>query len=320
LWDWNTNTEIRAFMGHNDWVMAAAFAPDGTTAASACGSGDPLIRLWNVRTGKELRSFEAQERADNSAILSIAYSPDGRMLASAGFGETIHLWEVATGKERCRFHGQDYRISRLAFSPGGRVLASVGDDGTVVFWDVTGRQLDPRPRHPLLTHQEWESCWNDLAKPDGQRAYRALQALVADSEQTIAKFGQRIRPVNEADANQTARLIRELDSDDFALRIKADAELAILGESARLALEQALQRKPSLDVSRRICALLDQLEPEHSPDQLRLLRAVEAVEQMRIPKSRELLASWSLGIPTARLTREAKASLRRLDPRKPFGR
>lgn len=185
---------------------------------------------------------------------------------------------------------------------------------------MTGRQLYSQPRHRLLTHQEWENCWNDLAKPDGQQAYRALQALVADSEQTIAMFGQRIRPVNEADANQTARLIRELDSDDFALRIKADAELAILGESARLALEQALQRKPSLEVSRRIGALLDQLEPEHSPDQLRLLRAVEAVEQLQIPKSRELLASWSIGIPTARLTREAKASLRRLDPRKPFGR
>ena len=320
LWDWNTNTEIRAFKGHNDWVMAVAFAPDGTTAASACGSNDPFIRLWNVKTGKELRSFEAHKPAGNTAIVSIAYSPDGRMLASAGFGETIHLWEVATGKERCRFHGQDYRISRLTFSQDGRVLASIGDDSTALFWDATGRQLYSRPRYQLLTRQEWESCWNDLAKPDGQQAYRALQALVADSEQTIAQFKRRIRPVNEADAKQTARLIRELDSDDFAVRSKANEELAKLGESVRLALEQTLQRKPSLEVSRRIGALLDQLEPDHSPGQLRLLRAVEAVEQIRIPIARQLLASWTTGIPTARLTREAKASLQRLDLRKPFGR
>ncbi|HLN26171.1 MAG TPA: sigma-70 family RNA polymerase sigma factor [Gemmataceae bacterium] len=320
LWDWNTNTEIRAFKDHNDWVMAVAFAPDGTTAASACGSNDPLIRLWNVKTGKELRSFEAHEPAGNTAIVSIAYSPDGRMLASAGFGETVHLWEVATGKERCRFHGQDYRISRLTFSQDGSVLASIGDDSTALFWDATGRQLYSRPRYQLLTRQEWESRWNDLAKPDGQQAYRALQALVADSEQTIAQFKQRIRPVNEADAKQTARLIRELDSDDFAVRTKANEELAKLGESVRLALEQTLQRKPSLEVSRRIVALLDQLEPEHSPGQLRLLRAVEAVEQIRIPTARQLLASWSMGIPTARLTREARDSLQRLDLRKPFGR
>jgi hypothetical protein len=73
-----------------------------------------------------------------------------------------------------------------------------------------------------------------------------------------------------------------------------------------------LKEKPSLEVRQRIGRLLEQLEPEHSPPQLRLLRVVEAVEQMRTPKARQLLETWSKGIPTARLTREAKASLKRL--------
>jgi RNA polymerase sigma factor (sigma-70 family) len=312
LWDWNAGKEIRAFTDHTGWVMAVAFAPNGRTAASAGDSNDLFIRLWDVKTGKELRRFEGHEPGLNTAIRSIAFSPDGRMLASAGFGETIHLWEIATGKERCHFQGQEHRIEKVAFSPDGRVLASVGAGGTVLLWDATGQRLDGRLSRQRLTREEWGICWRELADRDAGRAYRALQALVADPEQSVTRLKEHVRAVMAADAKQTARLIRELDSDDFAVRTKAEEELAKQGESVRTALEQTLKEKPSLEVRQRIGRLLEQLEPEHSPPQLRLLRVVEAVEQMRTPKARQLLETWSKGIPTARLTREAKASLKRL--------
>lgn len=114
------------------------------------------------------------------------------------------------------------------------------------------------------------------------------------------------------DAKRTARLIRELDSDDFAVRTKAEEELTKQGESVRAALETSLMEKPSLEARHRIEQLLEQLDPEHSPTQLRLLRAVEAIEQIGTPKARQLLATWSEGVSTARLTREAKAALARL--------
>src|SRR5579883_2324935 len=195
FWDWSSGRELRVLAGHTDWVMAVDFSPDGQTLASAAGSGDKFIRLWDVKTGKELRRFEAQEPGLNTAIYSLAFSPDGRMIASAGFGGTIHLWEVATGKERCCFRGHDHRIAKVVFSPDGRLLASTGDDSTVLFWDVTGRHLDTQ-RHPQrLTRPEWEDCWRDLADSDAQRAYRALHALVADPEQSVTRFKQRIGAV-----------------------------------------------------------------------------------------------------------------------------
>jgi WD40 repeat protein len=320
FWDWNSGRELRVLKGHTDWVMAVDFAPDGQTLASAAGSGDKFIRLWDVKTGKELRRFGAQEPGLNTAIHSLAFSPDGRTIASAGFGGAIHLWEVATGKERCCFRGHDYRIANVAFSPDGRLLASTGDDGTVLFWDATGRHLDGLPSRQRLTRQLWETCWRDLADPDAHRAYRALQALATDPERSLARLQELVQAVPAADAQQTARLIRDLDSEDFAVRTKAGRELVKQGESVRSALEQTLKEMPSPEVRRRIGQLLEQLELEHSPSQLRLLRAVEAVEQMRTPEARRLLQLWSKGAPTARLTREAKESLRRLDSRNPVGR
>jgi hypothetical protein len=154
-----------------------------------------------------------------------------------------------------------------------------------------------------------------LADSDARQAYRALQALVADPEQSVVRLREQVHAAPAADARQTAQRIRELDSDDFAVREKAVDELAKQGDAVRAPLEQALQANPSLEVRRRIERLLEEMEPGHSLQELRLLRAVEAVEQMRTVEARRLLESWSRGPLTARLTREAKESLGRLDSR-----
>jgi WD40 repeat protein len=308
LWDWKTGKQLSVFEGHDGWVMAIAFSPDGQTAASADGHQEhPTIRLWDVASGRELRRFEGYDRP----IHSIAFSPDGRTIASSGWGQTVCLWEVASGAERCRFQGQEHLVNSVAFSPVAPVIASGGADSTIVLWDATGRLLEGRSRRQNLSRDERETCWRELASRDARRAYRALQAFVADAEPSIPLFRERIPPVAEADAKQTARLIRELDSEDFAVRTKAESELAKQGESVQTALEQTLEEKPSLEVRRRIVALLEQLDPQHSPEQLRRLRAVEAVEQMWTAEARRLLETWSAGLPAARLTCEAKAALER---------
>ena len=79
----------------------------------------------------------------------MAFSPDGRHLASAGFDFTVRVWDATTGKEVQALKGHDWPIHGVAFSPDGRHLASCSADSTVRVWDwTTGQELRVlEPRH-----------------------------------------------------------------------------------------------------------------------------------------------------------------------------
>ncbi|HYV35552.1 MAG TPA: PQQ-binding-like beta-propeller repeat protein, partial [Gemmataceae bacterium] len=141
-----TGKQLHVLDGHlNGWSASIAFAPDGKTLATA----DKQIRIWNAATGKLLRSFPP----DFKALVKIAFSPDGRMLAAGGTDLIIHVFEVNTGKERLSLKGHEPRLRYgspvaslpipVAFSPDGKTLVSSGPDETVRFWDAsTGKQVD----------------------------------------------------------------------------------------------------------------------------------------------------------------------------------
>lgn len=134
--------------GHTDSVFAVAFSPDGTILAS--GSFDKTIKLWDVATGKEIRTLTGHTKE----VVSIAFSPDGKRLASAAsqyFGNPeptpgeVKTWDTATGLDLRVFEGHWWPTYGVAFSPdGSRVLAAggVGDGGLVSIWDSkTGREI-----------------------------------------------------------------------------------------------------------------------------------------------------------------------------------
>jgi WD40 repeat protein len=74
--------------------------------------------------------------------MAVAFHPDGRRLASAGWDGTIKVWDTATGGEVRTLRGHSDRINDLAYSPDGRRLASAGWDGTARVWEAeTGREL-----------------------------------------------------------------------------------------------------------------------------------------------------------------------------------
>ncbi|MCY4553547.1 MAG: T9SS type A sorting domain-containing protein [Candidatus Poribacteria bacterium] len=138
LWEVATQKNITTFGGeYGSAVSAMAFSPNGTTLAFGGGFSWINIELWEVATQKNVGTLEGHR----SNIVSIAYSPDGTLLASGSLDSTIKLWDVATGHNIITFKGKsgvDWESIALpvAFSPDGRTLASGSFDGTILLWDT----------------------------------------------------------------------------------------------------------------------------------------------------------------------------------------
>ena len=130
----NGKPKVFVQIGHADAVHAVAFSPDGRWALS--GSMDETVKLWEVATGREVRTFPGND----GVVMAVAFSPDGRW-ALTGSGK-LKLWEVATGRKVRTFAGHGGAISTVAFSPDGRMALSGSWDKTVRLWEVeTGREL-----------------------------------------------------------------------------------------------------------------------------------------------------------------------------------
>jgi len=78
----------------------------------------------------------------SSIVSSVAFAPDGKVLASGGFDDVIKLWDVGSGRELRTLSAHQARVLSVAFSPDGKVLASGGADGAIRLWDgATGTEL-----------------------------------------------------------------------------------------------------------------------------------------------------------------------------------
>jgi hypothetical protein len=184
-----------------------------------------------------------------------------------------------------------------------------------VIWDVT--RLAPDGRLPALdiTDAELGALWDGLAR-GAEEAERACWKLVAGSARAVPFLGKQLQPVRNIAGERLARLIANLDSDDFANRERASEELAGLGELALPALRKALADMPSVEVRRRAEELVSSATRwTPRPARLRELRALRVLEQIGAPEARTVLERMAEGATEARLTREAKAALGRLGRR-----
>ncbi len=127
---------LRILKGHTAYVKSVCFSPDARYAIS--GSGDKTIRLWDVRTGKEVIRFIGH----NLAVVSVCFFPDARYILSGSRDNTFRLWGVETGREFKRFKGHGEIITSVCLSPDGQYGLSGGHDNIIRLWEVkSGRQL-----------------------------------------------------------------------------------------------------------------------------------------------------------------------------------
>jgi len=287
---------------------AVAISPDGWTLAAWYHGfpAEPRLVLWERSTGKE----RLELRGTKSQINRLAFSPDGRLFAAAGWEPCIFVWDTTTGKQLARLEGHQGYVESLAFSPDGRRLASSSQDTTALIWDVSDLAKE-LPRREPLNREELDEVWSLLAGADAAKAYQALLTLESVPDQAVPLLAGRLH-LQPADENRMSRLLALLDSDDFAQREQATKELRELSWEAEPILRKALEGKPSLEVRQRVTALLDSVRKQPLPPQmLRILRGMEVLEHIGTPEARKVITSLADGTPQARLTREAKAALLR---------
>ena len=187
LWNPNTGERVDTLWGHEGWVHAIAFSPDGQHLVSgssdhtvklwqvssrrclhtlaghhqrvkavayapqgntiASGSDDHTVKIWEVRNGSCMHTLQGH----TDWVLSVVYSPDGQYLASGSSDRTIKLWNLKTGKCLITLEGHTHAVRSVAFSPAGLILASGSEDRCVKLWDIsTGNCLQTLQGHEQI--------------------------------------------------------------------------------------------------------------------------------------------------------------------------
>ncbi len=154
VWDALTGKELLNLKDYKHEVKSIAISPDGKHLATPTGAFDKKkqtfigeVRIRETSTGKDVRTLSGH----TGTIETVAYSADGKLLATGSEDRTIKVWDPASGKELHTLKGHTDDVLSVAFAPDGKKLASASKDKTVRIWDVAnGKELQTlKPKIPM---------------------------------------------------------------------------------------------------------------------------------------------------------------------------
>ena len=180
-------------------ISTMDLSPDGRFLAAGV---DQEIRLWHVASGREVKhsmKHEAKDPEVPKGFVAVAFSPDGRLLATgSGSGlldkdQSVRIWELASGREVRRFEGHRAGIGTVAFFPDGRRIVSSSYDATALVWDIASTTPTGARSSPV----DLERAWTDLGGDDAAGAYRAIWAMAGEAERAVPFLANRLKPIQE---------------------------------------------------------------------------------------------------------------------------
>lgn len=184
------NAKVKNFAQHSDAVGSVAFSPDGLMLAS--GSKDKTIQIWDLATGKSIRTFPG----DSSTVWSVAFDSSGTKLATGTGFWRVMLWDLKTG-QATRTLDHTASVWSVALSPDGKLIASGSGDKTTKISDATNGSLI----YNLPDHTDF--VYSVAFTPDGKSlvsASKDKKITIVDVEtgkllKTLEGHGDQVRSV-----------------------------------------------------------------------------------------------------------------------------
>ena len=174
---WDTTVQVRqaesgsrifTYAGHSSPVHTVAWSPttssDDLRIASGSGAAanadvDTTVQIWHAFTGNNPLLY----RDHFYFVNAVAWSPDGKKMASASADTNVQVWNATTGSNILTYRGHTSKVNAVAWSPNGKRIASASDDRTVQIWDATTGET-------IFTYQGHTKEVNSVAwSPNGKR-------------------------------------------------------------------------------------------------------------------------------------------------------
>jgi WD40 repeat protein len=133
IWQTASGSQIFTYTGHNDHVLAVAWAPLHSNNPSyiASGGNDTTIQVWDANNNGNVIMHYAQH---TSTVFTLCWSPDGRTIVSGDAQGQIRVWDVASGRTIYIFTQHTSAINWVSWSPDGQYIASASKDQSVRVW------------------------------------------------------------------------------------------------------------------------------------------------------------------------------------------